>query len=231
MEGAKDSLPIVIGYFSVSFTFGIMAAKAGFSPWIATLISITNVTSAGQFAGLTLMAAQASYFEIFLTELIINLRYGLMSLSLSQRLSDSATTGKRLLIAFANTDEIFAVSVSKPRKVTPAYMAGLEIFPILGWSAGTLAGAIATSLLPPFVQSALGVALYGMFIAIVLPVARGRRPVAFVSLLAAALSIAFAYLPIFHRISAGFSIILCTLIAAGVGAFFWPVPDTKEADS
>ena len=119
MEGAKDSLPIVIGYFSVSFTFGIMAAKAGFSPWIATLISITNVTSAGQFAGLTLMAAQASYFEIFLTELIINLRYGLMSLSLSQRLSDSATTGKRLLIAFANTDEIFAVSVSKPRKAAP----------------------------------------------------------------------------------------------------------------
>lgn len=231
MEGAKDSLPIVIGYFSVSFTFGIMAAKAGFSPWIATLISITNVTSAGQFAGLTLMVAQASYLEIFLTELVINLRYGLMSLSLSQRLSDSVTTGKRLLIAFANTDEIFAVSVSKPHKVTSAYMAGLEIFPILGWTAGTLSGAVATSLLPPFVQSALGVALYGMFIAIVLPPARAHRPIALVSLLAAVLSLSFTYLPGLNRISAGFSIILCTLIAAGVGAFFWPIPDNKEDDS
>lgn len=231
IEGVKNSFPIVIGYFSVSFTFGIMAAKAGLSPGLATLISVTNLTSAGQFAGLTLITAQASYIEVFLTQLIINLRYGLMSLSLSQKLHPSVTTGKRLLIAFANTDEIFAVSVSRPKKVTTAYMVGLELFPIVGWSLGTFAGAVTTSLLPPFVQSALGVALYGMFIAIVLPPARSHKPVAFVALMAAVLSVIFTYAPGLQRISAGFVIIITTVLSASLGALLWPIPDTKEGDS
>lgn len=230
LQGTKDSLPIVAGYFSVSFTFGIMAAKAGMSPWLAALISLTNVTSAGQFAGLTLMLEQASYLEMVLTQLTINLRYGLMSISLSQHLTKDATTPKRLAIAFANTDEIFALSVSRPEPASPKYMAGLEIFPVISWTLGTFAGAVATELLPPALQSALGIALYGMFVAIVLPPAREKHSVAIVALLAAGLSTALKYLPVLNKISSGFSIIICTLLAAGLGAVLFPIPDPRGDD-
>lgn len=231
MEGAKDSIAIVIGYFSVSFTFGIVAAQAGISPALATLMSLTNVTSAGQFAGLNLILAQSTYIEMFLTQLIINLRYGLMSLSLSQHLDKKATTGKRLLIAFANTDEIFAVSVSKPHKVSPSYMAGLEIFPVISWAAGTFFGAFANNLLPAAVSSALGIALYGMFVAIVMPVAREKLSVAIAAILAAALSIAFHYLPLLTKVSSGFSIIICTVAASALAAWLFPIPEDDGGDA
>jgi predicted branched-subunit amino acid permease len=165
--GAKDSTPIAIGYFSVSFTFGIMAAKAGISPWMAGLISLVNVTSAGQFAGLQLIVAGTTYIEMFLTQLVINLRYALMSLSLTQKLHQDCHTGKRLVMAYGVTDEIFAVSVSRDRPVTFSYMMGLILPSVLGWTLGTIAGGIANNLLPTSVQSALGLALYAMFVAIV----------------------------------------------------------------
>ena len=231
IEGATDSLAIVIGYFSVSFTFGIVAAQAGISPLLATFMSLTNVTSAGQFAGLNLIIAQSSYIEMFLTQLVINLRYGLMSLSLSQHLNKKATTAKRLAIAFANTDEIFAVSVSKPDKVSPSYMAGLEIFPVISWAAGTFLGAFANNLLPAAVSSALGIALYGMFIAIVMPVARERRSVAIAAGLAAAFSLAFHYLPLLKNVSSGFSIILCTIAASAIAAVIFPIPEDDGGDA
>ena len=215
----------------MSFTFGIVAAQAGISPLLATFMSLTNVTSAGQFAGLNLIIAQSSYIEMFLTQLVINLRYGLMSLSLSQHLNKNATTPKRLAIAFANTDEIFAVSVSKPGKVSPSYMAGLEIFPVISWAAGTFLGAFANNLLPAAVSSALGIALYGMFIAIVMPVARERRSVAIAAGLAAALSLAFHYLPYLKNVSSGFSIILCTIAASAIAAVIFPVPEDDGGDA
>ena len=226
-NGMKDGIPIAVGYFSVSFTFGIMAASVGISPWLAGLISLSNVTSAGQFAGLTMMVSGASLFEMFLTQLVINLRYALMSLSLSQKLSHGTGTLKRMLIAFANTDEIFAVAINHTGPVTPIYMAGLESLPILGWTAGTIAGAVANNLLPAAIQSALGVALYGMFVAIVIPPARKNLHIAIVAVIALVASCILHYVPVFSTISSGFAIILCTLIAAGLGAFLFPVDDSE----
>ena len=227
-EGARDSLPIAAGYFSVSFTFGIMAASMGIDPITSGIISLTNVTSAGQFAGIELISAGCSYIELFLTQLIINLRYGLMSLTLSQKLSEKTRLWQRFLIAFGNTDEIFAVAVSRDRDVTPAYMAGLEIPPILSWTAGTLLGAFFMNLLPYYIQSALGIALYGMFIAIVLPPARETKEVLGVVLLACLCSVGFKYLPVLRNISGGFSIIIVTLLCAGLGAWLFPVNEDSS---
>ena len=226
-EGVKDSFPIALGYFSVSFTFGILAADYGIDPVTAGAISLFNVTSAGQFAGLTLYAASAPYFELFLTQLIINLRYALMSLTLTQKLHKNMTTPKRLLISYGVTDEIFAVAVTKEKPLTLPYMLGLEWVPILSWTFGTILGAIANNLLPASIQSALGIALYGMFVAIVLPVAKENKAVLFVALIALMLSCLFYYVPGLNGISSGFSIILCTLLAAGVGAYLFPTPDEE----
>ena len=208
-----------------------MAAKAGLSPLIAGIISLTNVTSAGQFAGISVIASGASMFEMFLTQFIINLRYALMSLSLSQKVSRKMTPLQRMLIAFANTDEIFAVSVTYPGEVTTMYMMGLESLPVICWTAGTVAGAVATDLLPAPVQSALGVALYGMFVAIVIPPARKNWRIAAVAVIALASSCIIRYLPIFSSVTSGFSIIICTLLAAGLGALLFPVPDENETVS
>ena len=231
LTGTRDSLPIAIGYFSVCFTFGIMAAKAGISPWMAGLFSLVNVTSAGQFAGLQLIIAGTTYFEMFLTQLVINLRYALMSLSLTQKLSKNCHTGKRLVMAFGVTDEIFAVSVSRDIPVTFAYMMGLEITPILAWSLGAIAGGIANNLLPTSVQSALGIALYAMFVAIVMPPARKNHHIAIVAGIALLISCILKYAPMLSRISSGFAIIICTVVAAGIGAVLFPVENAKEADS
>lgn len=223
-DGVRDGLPIGVGYFSVSFSFGILAVAGGLSPFHAGLISLTNLTSAGQFAGLTVITAGASLLEMALTQLIINLRYALMSLSLSQKLGPGVGTGKRCLIAFANTDEIFAVAMGRADPLTPLYMAGLALLPILGWTGGTLTGALASQVLPASVRSALGLALYGMFIAIVLPPFRRQRPVRVVVCAALAVSCLLHYLPLLKNISAGFAIILATLASAALGAALYPLP-------
>ena len=171
-RGIRDGIPIAVGYFSVSFTFGMMAVQSGISPFHAVLISLLNLTSAGQFAGLTVIVSNASLMEMALTQLVVNIRYALMSVSLSQKLDDSVKMRSRLLIAYGNTDEIFAVASSKPGTVGAKYLYGLILLPVLGWVGGTLAGAVASTLLPGTVISALGVALYGMFIAIVVPPAQ-----------------------------------------------------------
>ena len=160
-NGLKDGIPIALGYFAVSFSFGILAIKGGLSVFQAVLTSVTNVTSAGQFAGLQIIIAGGTILEVILTQLIINLRYGLMSLSLTQKLADDVGIWKRLIIAFANTDEIFAVAMGYFKEVTFPYMLGLQILPILGWGGGTFAGAVASGLLPKSVCSALSLALYG----------------------------------------------------------------------
>lgn len=221
--GLKDGVPIALGYFSVSFSFGILALGGGLSIFQAALTSITNVTSAGQFAGLQIIIAGGTLLEMVLTQFIINLRYALMSLSLSQKLSEKVTFGQRLLIAFANTDEIFAVAMSHGKELTYPYMAGLQILPILGWTAGTAVGAAAGSMLPASVNSALSVALYGMFIAVVIPAAKKVRPVLIVVVLAVLMSCLLYYVPVFSGISAGVSIIICTVSASAVGAVLFPV--------
>jgi len=225
-KGIRHGIPIALGYLSVSFAFGMKAVGDGLSWLQAVLISATNLTSAGQMAGLPLMTGGASLAEMALTQLTINLRYGLMGLSLGRKLDGSMGTLQRLIFSFANTDEIFAVASSQPGKVGKRYLYGLMLTPFLGWTLGTLLGGVAGTLLPDFVRSALGIAIYGMFLAIILPPARERRPVRFVVICAVALSMCFRWVPGLNRISGGFAIILCAVISAAAGAARYP--ETEE---
>lgn len=225
LKGLRHGVPIGLGYLSVSFTFGMKAVGDGLSPVQAVLISLMNLTSAGQFAGLPLMVGGASMIEMALTQLIINLRYALMSLSLGQKLDGSMSTLRRMIFSFANTDEIFAVASSQPGKVGHTYLYGLMLAPILGWSSGTLLGAVAGQLLPAFVRSALGVAIYGMFLAIILPPARKEKPVRVVVLIAVMLSLCFRYIPVLNTLSSGFVIIICAVTASALGAWLFPVKE------
>lgn len=168
-RGLRDGLPIALGYISVAFAFGILAVEKGLPAWSPILISVTNFTGTGQFAGIDLIAAMASFAEIAFTLLIINLRYLLMSLSLSQRLEPGIGLGKRMAIAFGITDEIFAVAIQKESLLGGKYLAGLILSSYSGWVGGTVLGALASSLLPASLLSALGIALYAMFIAIIIP--------------------------------------------------------------
>lgn len=228
-KGLKDGVPIALGYLSVSFTFGMMAAAGGLPVSIAVAISMTNLTSAGQFAGLSLLLAGGGYFEMALTQLVINLRYALMSVSLSQKLHKSVTLLDRLLIAFGNTDEIFAVASGQPQEVGKKYMYGLILMPYLGWTLGTLLGAAASAALSETVRSALGIAIYGMFLAIFIPPMKRSGAVTAVVLVSAALSCLFAYAPILNRVSSGFVIIICAVVAAALGAVLQPVKEEREA--
>lgn len=227
--GVNQGLPVGMGYFSVSFGFGAMAVSQGVGAWDAALISLTNMTSAGQFAGLTVIVAAASLWEMVLTQLIINSRYALMSLALSQRMGQRIGLLPRLLIAFFNTDEIFALAMSRTEPLTLPYMLGLGTLPILGWTGGTLCGGLAGSVLPVSIRGALGVMLYGMFVAIVVPPARQEKPVLAVVTLAVVLSCLFSWTPGLKDVSAGISIVICTVAAAAVCAVLFPVADEEAA--
>lgn len=221
-KGFADGIPIALGYLSVSFGVGLLAASSGLSVLEAVIISLTNLTSAGQVAGIAVIAASGSLTETVLTQLIINLRYALMGISLTQKLDDSFTVPRRMLSSFVITDEIFAVASSRYGSISPRYMYGLGILPIIGWSVGTLLGASAGEILPQAVTSALGLAIYGMFLAIIIPTARKDMGVLAAVLIAAAMSCALYYLT---NISQGFSIIICALAAASAAALFRPVDD------
>ena len=223
--GVSRGLPVGMGYFSVSFGFGAMAVSQGVSVWDATLISLTNLTSAGQFAGLTVIVAAATLWEMILTQLIINSRYALMSLALSQRMGERIGFLPRLFIAFFNTDEIFALAMARIEPLTVPFMLGLGTLPIVGWSLGTLCGGLAGSVLPSSIQAALGVMLYGMFIAIVVPPAKQERPVLITAVLALVCSSVFTWVPGLNRVSPGISIVVCTVAAASVCAMLFPVED------
>ena len=226
--GVQRGLPVGIGYFSVSFGFGAMAAAQGVRALDATLISLTNLTSAGQFAGLTLIVAMASLWELVLTQIVINSRYALMSLALSQRMGSRIGFLPRLIIAFFNTDEIFALAMAYERPLNTSFCLGLGLTPILGWTGGTLLGALAGSVLPLGIRTALGVMLYGMFIAIVVPPAREEKPVLAAVLLALLCSCLFTWVPGLKDISAGISIVLCTVIAAAVCAAAFPIAEEVD---
>ncbi len=221
-KGLRDGIPIGLGYLSVAFTFGMMAVAAGMPALYAVLISMTNLTSAGQFAGLNMIVAASGYLEIALTQLVINIRYSLMSLSLSQKLDKSLKTPARLGVSFGITDEIFAVSSTQPGRVGATYMRGLLTIPYFGWTLGTVLGALAGTLLPPMIQSALGIAIYGMFLAIIVPAAKKSFPVFLVTIAAITLSCLFRFVPVLQEISGGFVIIICSVAAAGIGAVCYP---------
>lgn len=195
---------------------------AGMPLWAAVLISLTNLTSAGQFAGANLMLAGGNMMELGLTTLVINIRYFLMSLSVSQKVERKMSMKERLAVSFGITDEIFAVSMQHKGELSTPYMAGLIITPILGWTGGTLAGGAATSVMPEALSSALGIALYGMFIAVIVPPAREERSVLFTVILAILASLAFAYLPVLRNLGSGWSIIIITIAVSAVAAWLFP---------
>ena len=228
LAGMKAGMPVCIGYFSVSFGFGAMAVAQGLSIWHAILISATNLTSAGQFAGLTVIAAGAAILEMILTQLVINSRYALMSLALGQRLGPKVGTGSRLLAAFFNTDEVFALGMAQGKQLTTTFFIGAGIVAAIGWTSGTAMGAIAGSLLPASIRMALGVLLYGMFIAIVVPQAKEDKPILFSVILALVFSCLFAWTPWLKQVSSGLAIVICTVAAAALCAALFPVPEEDE---
>lgn len=224
-EGIHDGLPICFGYLSVAFAFGIFSAGSGLTTLETLFISMTNVTSAGQLAAVPIIAAGGSVFELILTQFVINLRYALMSISLSQKVGKTVKTIDRLLIAFVNTDEVFAVAASKNCTLEKNYLYGLILTPYIGWSTGTLIGAIAGNILPKTVVSALGIAIFGMFIAIIIPPAKKNRATALCILFAVILSCMFRYIPFLKLVPSGFVIIICAVIASAVFAVIAPIQD------
>ena len=226
--GLKDGIPIALGYLSVSFGFGISAVGGGLSPFTAVLISLTNLTSAGQVAGVEVILALGTLLEMALTQLTINIRYSLMSLALSQKLDKSFTLPHRLITSFGITDEVFGVASSKTEPLKPIYMYGLILLPFLGWTIGTLLGAVAGNLLPESINRALGIAIYGMFVAIVLPPAKREKGVLAASLISISVSLALAFVPLFSFITSGLAIIISALVAAIIAALLFPIKEEED---
>ena len=217
-RGLTAGIPIALGYLSVSFTFGIMAVSYGLSWWQAVLISMTTVTSAGQFAGIGIMMHPGQY-----------IRYSFMSISVGQK-ADSRFSGiSRWILGFMMTDEIFAVA-SQEDSVSRSFFAGLSTLPYIGWAVGTLIGAILGSILPDRLMSALSLAIYGMFVAIVVPEMKKSRAVVFVVLLALVLSCMFYYVPFLSRISSGITITVVAIVAAVIGSLLFPVADDTDKE-
>jgi len=229
--GFKDGLAIGLGYLSVSFSFGILAVTNGLSWWQAVLISLTCLTSAGQVAGVGIMAGSGNPLEMAVSQLVINMRYSLMSISLSQKADRTLNTPARLLTSFFITDEIFGVASGKGSDVSRNYMLGLAVLPVTGWTMGTLLGALCGNILPAILTESLAIGIYGMFVAIVIPASRKNKAVSLVSFISVILSVVFYYTPILHeKISFGFTVIICAVIAALIGTFTMPV-DGSDTES
>ena len=224
-RGLRNGIPIALGYFSVSFTFGILCAVDSLSWYQGLLISMTNLTSAGQFAGLDIMVGAGPFIEMAVTQFVINLRYALMSVSLSQKLDDKFRGIWRLILGFGITDEIFAVASSRKNKISRRYFLGLMTLPYFSWALGTFCGVIMGSVLPDFVVNSLSIAIYGMFIAIVVPEAKANRSILICVIIAVVLSCILAYVPLFSGVTSGFAVIICAVISSCAGAYFFPADD------
>lgn len=231
VRGFKKGIPIFLGYLPVSFTFGLVAVKMGFSPEQATFIALTNIASAGQFAGIRLIEGGAPYIELIITTFVVNLRYMLMSLSLSQKVASDIPFYKRAIMAFCITDEIFALTAMEKDDVSFPFFSGLMTPPLVGWTLGTFLGTIASNLLPPMLQGCFGIALYCMFIAIIIPPARKSRKVFLAIVVSALLSGLFKHAPVFHFISkngGGWAIIISAIIGASLCASIKEIKRTKK---
>ena len=230
MEGVHDGVPIALGYFVVAFTLGILAKTAGLTPWQGFVTSAVNIASAGEYAGFTVIAAQAPYLEIAVLTLVANARYFLMAAALTQRFSPDTSLGHRLAVSFGVTDEIFGITVARGGMLHPYYNYGAMAISVPAWSAGTSAGILAGGILPAAAVSALSVALYGMFVWVILPAAKKSRPIGGMVLLSCILSLAATYAPVTGELSGGTRTILLTLLIAGVGAALFPIDAEQEDD-
>ncbi len=227
-NGLKAGIPVVFGYIPVGFAFGVTAAAGGIPPWIVVLISLTNFTSAGQLMGATLIVAGASIFEIAITTLIINIRYIIMSMSFSQKIKQNMPIFEKVIAAMAITDEIFTIASLKKGEVSFKYVFGLVTGPYIAWSTGTFLGAYVTDLLPMAIQESMGIALYAMFMALIIPAAKESKAVLVVAGMAVLLSSLFRVLPALTGLSAGYVIIICTIGAAAAGAYFFPQHEVQS---
>ncbi len=227
-NGCRDAIPVCLGYIAVSFAFGIESSKIGMSVFQAIMTSLLNVTSAGQFSALEIIARNGSFIELAILQLIINLRYMLMSTALSQKLDPELGTGYRLGISYGVTDEIFALSVLKKGKLYPLYSYGLIFISVFGWVLGTGLGAFAGQIMPQRIISCLGLAIYGMFIAIIIPDTRTSKSVLMVVIAAMALSTIFTFAPYLKAISSGFRIIIITVFVAAIAAVYAPVKEEEH---
>lgn len=223
LQGIKDGFPICLGYFSVSMAFGLTAVLSGLPIWSAIFMSLSNITSAGQFAGTKIIVENGTFIELAITTLIINIRYFLMSLSVSQKVDQNISLKERLVISFGITDEVFAVSMQRKKLLTTSYMIGLILTPIAGWTAGTAVGAVVSQFMPVILTNSMGIALYGMFIAIIITPARSNKKIFTVILLSIIASICFNYLPLISKISEGWSIIIITVLVSSIAATLFPV--------
>ena len=228
LKGLRAGIPIGLGYLSVSFTFGIMAISLGFKWWEAVIISALTVTSAGQLAGIGVMVNPGQYLTMLISQLTINVRYSFMSVSLSQKVSKRFSGIKRWLLGFFMTDEIFAVA-SNEKCVEPSFFLGLSTLPWIGWTLGTLLGSLIGGILPPVIMASLCIAIYGMFLAIIIPPAKKSRPVLIVIVVASIIHCIFYYLPLLRDIPSGISISVSAILAAVFGALYFPLRGNKEA--
>jgi predicted branched-subunit amino acid permease len=227
-KGCSNAIPICLGYMAVSFAFGIEASKIGMTTFQAAMTSLLNVTSAGQFSALEVIARNGSFVELAILQFIINLRYMLMSCALSQKLDSNVNTLHRMGISYGVTDEIFAVSVLREGKLYPMFSYGLIVTSVFGWVFGTVLGAVAGQVLPLRLISCLGLAIYGMFIAIIIPDTRKSKAVLWVVILAMLLSTIFTYAPVLKLISSGFRIIIITVAVAALAAVLAPVKEDEK---
>lgn len=222
LRGLKAGVPIGLGYLSVSFGLGILAVSLGFHVWQAVVVSMLTLTSAGQLSGFHTMCIPGQYAEMLISQLTINVRYSFMSVCLSQK-TDSKFKGiYRWLLGFFMTDEIFAVA-STEKRVSRSFFFGLTAAPFFGWTLGTLLGALLGDILPYRVMGALCIAVYAMFVAIIIPQIREEKTLAFPVLLGVLLSTAFYYLPVLNRVSSGIAMTVCAVAAAVFGAIVFPV--------
>ncbi|MEE0741760.1 MAG: AzlC family ABC transporter permease [Emergencia sp.] len=225
LQGLRDGIPIALGYFAVGFTLGIAAKAIGISAGQAGLMSFLMHASAGEFAVLTVIAGGSGYVAMIITQLVINMRYFLMSCSMSQKISPNTSLPKRLLLSYFVTDEIFGISASVQGELNPYYPLGAATVASPGWILGTVLGALVGNILPPSLSSALSVALYGMFLAVVIPASRKDKTIAAVVIVSMAGSLLFAFLPVLRGISDGTRIIILTLVIASAAAIIRPVKE------
>ena len=227
-KGLREGVPIGLGYFAVGFTLGIAAKNAGITAFQMGLMSFTMHASAGQFAAITVIAGQSGYIAMILTQLVINIRYLLMSAALSQKISPDTSLAKRMLLSYFVTDEIFGISASVKGNLNPFYNYGAVSLGSPGWLLGTVLGVLVGNILPPSLTSALSVALYGMFLAVVIPASKESKAVAAVVAVSMAASLIFDFVPLLAGISGGTKIIILTVGIAALAAVIKPVTAESE---
>ncbi|MBR4168686.1 MAG: AzlC family ABC transporter permease [Lachnospiraceae bacterium] len=227
-KGIKDGIPIALGYFAVSFALGITAREAGITPLQAGCMSAVMLASAGQFAAINVIAAADTLIQMAITTLVINLRYILMSSAMSQKLDKKMSFIHRLILPCFVTDEIFGIATNVEGRLNPFYNYGAATVAVPGWTIGTILGAAVGSILPERVEMALGVALYGMFLAIIIPGARKNKVLAVLVTVSMVLSFLFSELPVVSEISSSMRIIILTVAISAIAAFLKPIDVETE---